>query len=105
MILLGINPKTFKFKCLSPIYDDLVPVFNNSKTQLESSDEAFDFYKEIKARNKEQKDIAAIWKQFIHFNNTELQPEKFKDIANYDQLYDYLSSLLFKKDNIEFSQT
>ena len=38
MILLGINSKTFKFKCLSPIYDELVPVFNNTKPELESDD-------------------------------------------------------------------
>lgn len=38
MILLGINQKTFKFKCLSPIYDKLVPVFNNTNPEVESDD-------------------------------------------------------------------
>ena len=55
MILLGINPKTFKIKCLSPIYEELVPVFSNRKPEIDADQSAFDFEKEMTVRTKEQK--------------------------------------------------
>ena len=53
MILLGINPKTFKIKCLSPIYEELVPIYSNSKPEMCADEPAFDFFKEMSTRIKE----------------------------------------------------
>ena len=62
MVCIGINPKTFRFRVISPIYKPIAGILNDS-TALCS--ENYNFNLQTKIRRDANTDMSTVWKEFI----------------------------------------
>ena len=101
---VGAFEDTFKFKILSPVFPPteekllkgsrFMCTFPYTTLEIDQAN-----------RKKQTENMAIVWTEFLNFNMRSMKTSMKNVPPNFDQIYDYLNSLLFEKENVDFEKT